>query len=233
MMKKNCFLILIIMMCLIFLTGCGKSDAVKFKEDYESLNGVERNGKLHRTVNINKDNQFVYTTGDEIVNKIEKKESFYLYVGDTMCPWCRSVIETFIKKANQYDIEKVYYINIWDKDHNEIFRDKYEIDGNGALVKTIDGTQAYNKILTYFDNLLSNYTITDSNGNTIETGEKRIFAPNFFYVSKGNLISLEDGLSEKQTDSRGELTEEILKDEEDAFDKFFQTSFSCTDDSKC
>ena len=55
----------------------------------------------------------------------------------------------------------------------------------------------------------------------METGEKRIFAPNFFYVKKGKVKTMVTGISNKQKDSRENLTNEILKDEEKAFNKLF------------
>ena len=229
-MKKYIFSILVII-GIIILSGCTKSDALKFKEEYESLNGVEVNGKAHRTITIDKNNPFVYSTGDEIVSKVENKETFYLYVGDKQCPWCRSAIEMAIKKANEYGVKTIYYINIWDDDHNEIFRDKYELSEDGKLNRTLNGTEAYNKLLTYFDNVLSDYTLTSSDGKKIETGEKRIYAPNFFYVKDGVVKSFVTGNSDKQTDSRGELTEEILEDEANQFDSLFKAATTC--DGKC
>ena len=224
---KKYLLVFIMIVGVLFLSGCGKSDAEKFKENYESLNGVETNGKMNRTVTIDKDNPFVYTTGEEIVKKIENKETFYLYVGDTMCPWCRSVIENAILNAKEYGVKKIYYIHIWDKDHNEVFRDKYEIGEDGTLTKTIEGTEGYKKLLTYFDSVLSTYEVTDKDGNKVDTGEKRIYAPNFFYVKDGVVKKMVEGISDKLTDPRGELTEEILADEEAVFDEFFKTSISC------
>ena len=128
-------------------------------------------------------------------------------------------------------VEKIYYIHIWDSEHNEIFRDKYELNENGELSKVVEGTEGYKKLLTYFDSVLSDYTLTDANGNKVSTNEKRIYAPNYFYVNKGNVKKMIEGISSKQTDAREELTEEILKDEEDLFDEFFKSAASC--DDKC
>ena len=228
---KKYLLTIITVFALLLLNGCANNDASKFKEDYESLNGVETNGKMNRTVTIDKNNPFVYTTGEEIAKRIENKETFYLYVGDTMCPWCRSVIEMAIKKAHEYGVEKIYYIHIWDSEHNEIFRDKYELTEDGKLSKVVEGTEGYKKLLTYFDSVLSDYTLTDANGNKVSTNEKRIYAPNYFYVDKGNVKKMIEGISSTQTDAREELTEEILKDEEDLFDEFFKSATSC--DDKC
>ena len=227
---KKYILAVVAIIGVVLLSGCNR-DAAKFKEDYEKLNGVETNGKMNRTVTIDKNNPFIYTTGEEIAKKIENKETFYLYVGDTMCPWCRSVIEMAIKKSKEYGVDKMYYIHIWDEEHNEVFRDKYELGEDGQIKKTIEGTEGYNKLLTYFDSVLSDYSLTDKDGNKIATGEKRIYAPNFFYVYKGEVKKMVEGISEKQKDARGELTEEILKDEETIFDEFFKTATSC--DDKC
>ena len=228
---KKYILVIIMLVGVLFLGGCANKDAAKFKEDYESLNGVERNGKMNRTVKIDEDNPFVYTTGEDIVKKIENKETFYLYVGDTQCPWCRSVIEMAIKKAKEFGVSKIYYIPIWDEDHNEIFRDKYELNEDGTLNRTIEGTEGYNKLLTLFKDVLSDYTLTKEDGSKIETGEKRIYAPNFFYVNKGVAKKMVEGISENQKDAREELTEELLNDEANIFDDFFKAATTC--DDKC
>ena len=64
--------------------------------------------------------------------------------------------------------------------------------------------------------------VKDTEGNKISTEEKRIFAPNYIYVEKGVAKRITTGTSEKQTDSREELTKEILEDEEKLFNDFFK-----------
>lgn len=223
MKKKNIYILVIVVA--LFLTGCIKSnndDAVKFKKEYESLNGtLNKAGKEHRTITINVNNPFEYISAEDLVKKIENKETFYVYFGDKLCPWCRSVIEKAIEIAGKKNIKKIYYIAIWDDNGNEILRDKYELKDN-ELNKAVDGTEAYHKLLEYFDEFLSDYTLTDSEGNKISVGEKRIFAPNFVYVESGKTMRLVTGISSNQTDSRGELTEDILKDQEEAFNNFFE-----------
>ena len=222
-MKKKIIYILVIILLLGVSVGCSKNkNAIAFKEDYESVNDKEnKNGKKHRSVTISEDNPYEKITTSELIMKINNKETFYVYFGDKLCPWCRSVIEKSIEVAKKNKINKIYYIPIWDDDGKEIVRDKYEmVDGN--LTKTVDGDENYSKLLEYFNDLLSDYTVKNSDGNSVEVGEKRIFAPNFIYVEKGVANKLITGISEKQTDSREELTEEILKDEENAFMEFFK-----------
>ena len=229
----------ILFIALLTITGCGKestvkTDAVKFKEEYESLNGKKNSKDLeYRTVSINENNPFVYIDTNELIKKIENKETFFVYFGDSMCPWCRSVIEKAISVSNDYDIKNIYYVKIWDDNHNEILRDTYKIDDNGTVVKDKDGTSDYYKLLNYFDNVLESYTLTNSNGNKITLQEKRIYAPNFIYVKNGNAEMLTEGISSLQKDSRENLTEEMLKDEEKLFNELFGKDAVCVDNQGC
>lgn len=222
---KKIFLAVIALFLVFTVTACNSkkdnSSALAFKEEYESLNGKENaSGKVHRTLNIDSNNPYVKVTPKDIVEKINNNDTFYLYVGDPLCPWCRSVIEKSIEVAKENDIDKIYYIDIWDDEGTEILRDKYEII-DGKLTKTVDGTSEYYKLLDSFNSVLRDYTLTGSNNKTVEVGEKRIYAPNFFYIKNGKVVRMVSGKSAKQTDSRGELTDEILSEQEEQFNELF------------
>lgn len=222
-MKKILFVSLIALS--LVMTGCKKDNkkALEFKEDYEELNGTTNSrGVEHRTITISKDNKFVEVTPSEILKKIENKETFYVYFGSRLCPWCRSVIEKADEISRNKKISKIYYVDVWDDQGVEIFRDKYEVIDK-ELKQTFKGAKEYKKILNSIDqDLLRDYVITNSDGSTIEVGEKRIYAPNFVYFEKGKGIRLTNGKSEKQTDAREKLTKEMLKDEEKVFNEFFK-----------
>lgn len=220
-MKKNIIIILLLVVAMLGISGCGNDKALAFKNEYESVNGkTNARGVEHRTVSIPEDNPYEKISTKELLEKINNKETLYVYFGDKLCPWCRSVIEKSIAVAKTKNITKIYYINIWDDEGKEILRDKYELV-DGKLTKTIEGTEDYQKLLEIFASVLSDYNLTDSDGKSISTGEKRIYAPNFIYIEKGEVIKLTEGISDEQTDSRGELTEAILKDEEELFKGFF------------
>ena len=224
-MKKKILLIIVLTSFLI-LIGCSNQKSnlygENFKKDYEALNGkVNKMGKEHRTVTIDEDNPFEQITASQLLEKIENKETFYIYFGDKLCPWCRSVIEKAVEVAKNRGINKIYYVAIWDDEGNEIVRDKYELK-DGELEKTVEGCKEYSKFLKYFDKVLKDYELTDEEGNKVSTGEKRIYAPNFIYVKDGKAIRLTTGISDKQEDPREELTEEILEDEEELFEEFFK-----------
>ena len=223
-MYKKILVSVLISILLITGTGClNKSNklALEFKEEYESLNEKEnKSGKKHRPITIADDNPYIKVTPDEIVKKINNKETFYLYVGDSLCPWCRSVLEKSIEVAKKNKIDKIYYIDIWDNEGNEILRDKYELQ-NGEAVKVSDGTKAYETLLQKFSSVLSDYTLTNDASEKILVGEKRIYAPNYFYIKNGEAIKMITGYSQLQTDSREELTKEMLADEEKQFEELF------------
>lgn len=182
-------------------------DALKFKTDYESLNGEKNGDNVIRTISIPEDNPFIYKTEDELVEMIENKETFIVYFGFTKCPWCRSMLPTLIESAKNNKIDKIYYVDVLN------IRDTYELNAQNKAVKSKDGTEGYYKLLELLEPVLSNYSpLTYKKGKkTIEVkvNEKRIYAPNIVVVKNGNPISLETGISSLQKDAYQELTDEI------------------------
>lgn len=220
-MKKRVVLLLLLAFTLIGIVGCGKNDAIKFKEEYESFNDKSNDYFKYRNLSIDENNPFVFATDKEIVEKLENKETFIAYFGDPQCPWCRSVIEQAIKSAKANGIDKIYYVRFWDGFHEELIRDVYELDENNNPVLKQAGSESYPKLLEYLDDVLNEYTLKDKDGKAINVNEKRIFLPNFIAVTSGEAKELVEGISEKQTEFNGELTEEILNDEQTIFNDFF------------
>ena len=222
-MKKKLFILLMLTLTFVGVTGCVKKneDALKFKEEYESFNNQSNDYFEYRNLSIEEENPFIISSVSEIIKKIENKESFIAYFGDPQCPWCRSVVEQAIKSAKENGIDKIYYVRFWDGFHEEKIRDVYELDENNKLILKQEGSESYFKLLEYLDNVLSQYTLKDTDGNMIDVNEKRIFLPNFVAVVKGEAKELVEGISEKQTEFNGELTKEVIKEEQKIFDSFF------------
>ena len=213
---------------IISLTGCEKKneDALKFKEEYEKINGVN-NGKFeYRTITVDEKNPFVYITPEDLLTKIDSNETFFVYFGDEHCPWCRSVIEEATKSAIENKVDKIYYVKIWEDFHEEILRDTYKLNDKNEPELSAKGTDAYYKLLDKLGNVLSDYNLsyTDDAGKTVKvsTGEKRIFAPNYIFVKDGKAEKLIEGISDKQTKHDAELTDEIKNDQKAMFDEFFK-----------
>jgi thiol-disulfide isomerase/thioredoxin len=210
-MKKNLVLFLILTL-LLTLTGCTsenkeKTDAIKFKEEYESINGIvnEKSGKENRTLTIDKENPFIYSTAEEISKKMDNNETFIVYFGFKECPWCRSVLEELISAAKDKNVEKIYYVDV-----KEI-RDVKEIDEEGNIKTTKEGSEGYNQLIEKMNDVLEEYKLKKDD-EEIEVGEKRIYAPNVVAVSDGKAIQLETGISEKQKDGYQKLTDKMKKE---------------------
>ncbi len=230
-MKKGLFLVFlligVISLSVYDMKVKNINDSLKFKEEYEGFNGEKNDYFEYRNLSITEKNPIIYSSAEEIVQKIENKETFIVYFGDPECPWCRSVIEQAINSANENGISKIYYVRIWNGFHNETLRDVYELDKESPVLK-VKGTVSYYKLLKYFDKLLKDYTLTNKDNKTIQVNEKRIFAPSFIYVKDGNPLQLVDGISKKQENYNSTLTEEILSEEKELFDKFYQNTKICS-----
>ncbi len=232
-MKK---ILIISLACVLAFTttACSlfkKTDAVKFKEEYESLNGVKskKTGKINRSVNISKDNVFVYKKASDIVDAINNKETFAVYFGFSECPWCRSVISTLSEVATDIGIDEIYYVDVSD------IRDELEVK-NGKVVTKKQGDKSYMELLKLLDNVLDDYTLTDDSDKEISTSEKRIYAPNVVSVVAGKAIKKDTGISDKQTNPYMKLTAKIKKETYNKFkcvlDCIVETNNTCTKE-KC
>ena len=218
---KKIISILLIVVLMISVTGCVISndikDSEKFKEEYESQNGKKsKSGKENRKVSIPEDNPFVYTTAEEISKKMDNKETFIVYFGFSTCPWCRSIIEELIKCAKDSKVDKIYYVDVLD------IRDTKELDEEGNIKTTKEGTKGYNELIDKMSNVLSDYTTTTEEGEEISLEEKRIYAPNVIAVVNGKATKLEEGISEDLKDPYMELTDEMKKDTYNSFKCIFK-----------
>ena len=163
-----------------------------------------------------------------IESKINNKESFYLYVGDSLCPWCRSGLEKMIEVAKKEKVKKIYYVDFWDDDHNEILRDLYDVeekDGVISVVKIKDGLSGYNTLLNAVSDFVQDYTLT-KDGKEYETGVKRIYGGDHFYFDNGKCVRYVSLRSDKLSNANDELTDEVLEDQENKFTHFLTSNSS-------
>lgn len=188
------------------ISNNSQTDGIKFKEEYEKLNGKKNDqGKKYREITIDSKNKIVYKTTEEVLNLVDKKKSFVLYFGFDTCPWCRSVVPTLASISKELN-QKVYYIDVKD------IRDTYELDDDNKPKLVKKGSKDYSKLLEKLEPVLEDYTLTDSDNNEIEVGEKRIYAPNIISVINGEAKELTTGISDKQTEGYMKLTKEMEKE---------------------
>lgn len=88
----------------------GKSDAQKFKEEYEKINGRKTSdNETYNELNINENNPMVYISLEELVDIINTENEAYIYISSSFCPYCRATVETLLNVAKDLNIDKIYY----------------------------------------------------------------------------------------------------------------------------
>lgn len=147
-------------------------DGIKFKEEYESVNGQKAsNGKAYPKVTLKENNPFVYAKPKKIVETL-KSGTGLIYLGFPKCPWCRNAINVL-----QYvNTEEILYLDMTNE------RDNYEVI-DGVLTKTKEGSKEYYEMLKLLDSILTDYEI-----DGLKAGEKRIYVPLVIGVKDGKIV---------------------------------------------
>jgi len=100
-MKK----VVIILMSIFLLVGCGKTDGEKFKEEYEALNGTQN--LINITIDSN--SNIKYLNAKQTVSFL-KEGTGILYFGFPKCPWCRNVLPVLLEVATSNNMS-ISYLN--------------------------------------------------------------------------------------------------------------------------
>ena len=177
------------------------TDAVKFKEEYEILNGSEANNRYtYPKVTLEDNNPFVYSSVDDAIKVLENGTGI-IYFGYSSCPWCRNAVNVL----QHVNTNEILYVDMSDQ------RDAYEVI-DGVLIKTKDGTNGYYKLLELLDSVLEDYVV-----DGISTGEKRMYVPLVVGVKEGKIVGFHEAtvdLNDGQTayDALTNDQQEKLKD---------------------
>ena len=209
------------------------TDAIKFKKEYESLNGTEKNNKKYKKVEISRNNPIKYSNYDEIIDIIKNKTGI-IYLGFPECPWCRSAVPVLLDVARDNNVDTIYYLNILNERDSYIVKNgkvEYAKDDKGNDIK---GTDGYLKLLKVLDNELEDYVI-EFEGKEYNTNSKRIYAPTVIFVREGKVVGLHVSTVSSQTDPYKDLTKTQYKELYDEYSSYINNmiSSSCSIDSSC
>ena len=177
-----------------------QTDAIKFKDEYESIN--ENEGTIQ--LEIDEENPIVYADYDKLLEIISNGTGI-IYLGFPMCPWCRNALPVLFDAAKENDVETIYYMNILNERDSYVVEDDelvYAKDEEGNEKK---GTEGYFKLLKALDKHLSDYVISFE-GEEYEVGEKRIYAPTVIFVRDGKVLGLHVSTVESQENPKEPLT---------------------------
>ena len=241
--KNNKIYLIIIVVCALLVMGlCAYAiinhkdvkvtDAIKFKEEYESYNGMvnEYTDKNYLEVNIDRENPIVYKTGKEILDVLKEEDAF-VYFGFALCPWCRNAVTPLLDAAKEMNLKTIYYVDIYD------IRDTYKFTGSIEPEQTKKGTDAYYAILKFLGKNLEKYYVKDDSGNMYDTGVTRLYAPSFVAVKNGKVLDFHTGTVESQADPSVELDdkqkEELTNTFKDMIEKLQKKENVCKNEEGC
>lgn len=193
------------------------SNGYCFAHEYNSKNGTtDKDGNTYLSLNIKTDNPFIVQTDEEILSDIENGYTGYVYFGYPTCPYCRNTVPVLIGVLKENGVSKVLYCNL--KKYNY----QFEYSSESGIIETQQGTDDYDSL----PNILSGYavpkTIKDTNGNSVDTGEKTIYVPAVIKFNdgvpvscwqyKGAGLKLNNGqtIYDKWTDAQAELVRKSM-----------------------
>ncbi len=205
------------------------SEEKKFKEEYESLNGVEN----AKSISIMKDNNIKYISLDEAKEILDSKTGV-IYFGTPSCAWSRNAVPVMLDAMQEAKLDTIYYVNVRpdNKKENDI-RDEYTLDSRGKAKKTKDASESYYNILLSLANNLKEYVLTSDAGKKVSTGEKRLNTPTVVAVKNGVVIGFHEGtLNSNLLDKDGNLTD-LTADQEKELKSIYVKIFEKYKDENC
>ena len=172
------------------------NEEIRFKEEYEKLNGVynEKNNSYYMNVNILENSNVKYQNASEIID-ILKNGTGVIYFGFPECPWCRNLVSVLVNTLNEYTVP-FYYYNAYE------IRDNKHLDENGNVIIDKDGTKEYYEIVDILNDYLGEYE--GLNDSSI----KRLYFPTLVFVKDGKILYVHIGTLDSQTNPYIELSEQ-------------------------
>lgn len=171
-------------------------DALKFKEEYESLNSKDNGyGGKYLNIELLEDNVIKYASFEEIIDLIDNGTGV-IYFGFPECPWCRNAVPSLLEAADSTGLETLYYFNAVD------IRDQKVLDANGKIVTKKEGTKEYKELLEKLDDYLLPYDGLE------DDSIKRLYFPSVYFIKDGVVIGKHIDTVESHIDASKALDEE-------------------------
>lgn len=193
------------------------SDGEKFKKEYEEINGADIQGSEHKvkSLKIDKENPIKYSRYEEVMEKINNKENFVLYIGYPGCPWCRSAIPVLLDSAKKNEVKEILYLDI----HNDKL----------LLVLDEDGKSDYSAVALRGQRDLIKFLTENDVYSEIEFGMnedlkgKSLYSPTVCFIKEGKLQKFNVGTVAKQDKPYDDLIEEAYNELLNIYDEGFNS----------
>lgn len=186
-MNKLICVLLIVLLASACNDSSVKQEALRFKEEYESLNGKENDSGIdYVNVVIEADHPIVYADIDQLLEVI--KNDGIIYFGFDECPWCRNALPVLIEAAREKEVSEIYYYDI------KGIRDELVLNEEGMIEVMKEKSEDYQLI---YDALYDSLNIYEGlNDDTV----KRLYAPSVFFIKEGKVMLMHESTVESQKD---------------------------------
>lgn len=204
------------------------SDAITFKNEYESLNNVvrDKDGRTIKEISISTNNPVDIVTEEEAIALLESGTGI-LYFGFPDCPWCRSMLPILLSTLDNMNIDRLSYLNV------KSIRDTLALGEKNKVEVKEEGTKGYYKILELMDDVLEPYYLTNEDGKKIDTKEKRLMAPTVVAIKDGKILDIHVGTVENQTSGYDDLTKEQQEELSNCFMELVRKVYDVDCDEAC
>lgn len=204
------------------------TDAINFKNEYESLNNVvrDKDGKTIKEISIDANNPVDILTEEEAISFLENGTGI-IYFGFPDCPWCRSMLPVLLQTLSNLSISKLNYLNVGS------IRDTLVLGAKNKVEVKEEGSKGYYKILELLDEVLEPYYLTNDAGKKINTKEKRLFAPTVVAIKDGKVVDIHVGTVESQKSGYDDLTKEQKEELSERFTNLIRKVYSVDCEEPC
>lgn len=175
------------------------TDAFRFKNEYESLNGKkDQEGNIYPELTISKQNPILYISSDEVLKLLDSGTGI-IYIGSPKSFGCREMIPILMSVSAELGVDEVYYFDATS------IRDKKERNSETNEIETItEGTEEYYDIVSRLEEYLPAYKELED--ETI----KRLYFPTVVAVKNGKIMSSHTG--SVSAENSAEKLKNIYKD---------------------
>ena len=194
------------------------NDSLKFKEEYEGLNGKDNgNGKNYLSIDIKSYNPISYSNYEEIFDILDKGTGV-IYLGFPECPWCRNLVPVLVDSALEEKVSPIYYLNI-SSDRNTLSLTK-----KGKIKTEKKGTEDYLKLVDILKDYLPVYD------GLKDDSIKRIYLPTVIFVKDGKVLGLEETLESYSKRVDGNPYLEMNDSEKEMLDRLHKRKIDLSDE---
>lgn len=224
-MKKKTKIIILILILLLFgglltffiINNKNKElvteDSLKFKEDYERVNGKKISDELtYSSLDIPKNNPIKYSSYEEIF-KILDNGTGIIYLGFPECPWCRNIVPVLIDTALKSKVKTIYYLNIKDD------RNVLSLTKKGKIKTEKEGTEDYLKLVDLLKDNLREYE------GLKNKDIKRIYVPLVIFIKDGKIVGTYESLPAFQERTNGNGFTQMNEKEKSELSKIYENYF--------